>query len=70
VNKRRKNITEKSEVNDLKNNFLEKTLLKLHKKLCQKNNEFPEGDLTKRFWSGKMVTAQQTLQRLKIIWMK
>ena len=61
---------EKSEGNHLKYNYLEKTLLKLHKKLCQRTNKVRGADLTCGCWSGKIAPAQRTLQRLKFIWMK
>ena len=63
----------KSEGNNRNNNNLEKTLYKLHKKYRQKTNEKRPPDLTNGLRAGKIRPAQrsqQTLQRLKFIWMK
>ncbi len=63
----------KSEGNNRNNNNLEKTMYKLHKKYRQKTNEKRPPDLTNGLRAGKIRPAQrnqQTLQRLKIIWMK
>ena len=73
MNKTPQKTGRKSEGNNRKNNILEKTMLKLHKKQRQKTNKVLEGDLTNGHWTGKIRAAQrnqQTLQRLKFIWMK
>ena len=54
MNKRCNENMEKSEGNNLKNNILTKTLLKLHKKECQVSNKVGTPDLTNRLWSGKI----------------
>ena len=48
-------------------------MYKLHKKYRQKTNKKQTPDLTNGLWTGKIRPAQrsqQTLQRLKFIWMK
>ena len=46
---------EKSGGNNLKNNILQETLLKLHKKECQVSNKVETPDLTNRLRSGKII---------------
>ena len=73
MNKTPQKTGRKSEGNNRKNNNLEKTLYKLHKKYRQKTNKRQRPDLTNGLWAGKIRPAQRsqrTLQRLKIIWMK
>ena len=46
---------EKSGGNNLKNNILQETLLKLHKKECQASNKVETPDLTNQLRSGKII---------------
>ena len=73
MNKTSHNTKGKSEGNNRNNNNLEKTMYKLHKKYRQKTNKKRPPDLTNGLRAGKIRPAQrsqQTLQRLKFIWMK
>ena len=66
MNKMGNEKAEKSEGNYLKNNYLEKTLLKLHKKVCQVYNKVEAADLTNRVLSGKIAPVQRSNRRCSV----